>query len=93
MTDVTVTDLGDLRYGVEIADGESARSSHTVTVPQELLDDLQLTERDATRLVWESFQFLLERERPTQILREFSLDEIERYFPGYRSEILPRVIA
>jgi hypothetical protein len=93
MTDVTVIDLGDLRYGVEITDGESARSSHTVTVPQELLDDLQLTEGDATRLVWESFQFLLERERPTQILREFSLDEIERYFPGYRSEILPRVIA
>jgi hypothetical protein len=93
MSDITVTELGDHRYGVEISGGESARSSHIVTVPQELLDDLQLTEGDASRLVWESFQFLLEREKPTEILREFSLDEIERYFPGYRSEILPRVTA
>jgi hypothetical protein len=93
MSDITVTELGDLRYGVQISEGESARSSHTVTVPQELLDDLQLTEADASRLVWESFRFLLEREKPTEILREFSLDEIERYFPGYRSEILPRVTA
>jgi hypothetical protein len=91
MTDITVTALGELQFGVETAEGEQARSSHTVTVPQDLLDDLGLGPEDADGLVRESFEFLLEREKPTQILREFSLDEIGGYFPEYRSEIAARV--
>lgn len=38
-------------------------------------------------LVERSFTFLLEREPPSSILREFQLTDIERYFPEY-----PRVI-
>jgi hypothetical protein len=91
MTDIAVTALGDLRYGVELAEGEAAISSHTVTVPPELLDDLGLTEAGADSLVEESFRFLLEREKPTQILRAFSLDDIGRYFPEFRSEIATRL--
>jgi hypothetical protein len=91
MIDISVTALGILRYGVALAEGAAARSTHTVTVPQELLDDLGLTEADADHLVEESFRFLLEREQPTQILRAFSLDDIGRYFPEYRSEIAARL--
>jgi len=91
MTDVTVTAMGERRFGVEVAEGDQARSAHTVTVPEDLLDDLQLGPDDAELLVRESFEFLLEREKPTQILPEFSLDEIERYFPDYRSDIAARV--
>ncbi len=38
-----------------------------------------------------SFEFLLEREPATSILREFSLDVISRYFPGYPAEIRARL--
>ena len=43
---------------------------------------------DATAaLVRSSFQFLLEREAATSILRRFSLDVIGDYFPEYRREM------
>lgn len=42
---------------------------------------------DVTDLVRRSFDFLLEREPNTSILREFDLSAIERYFPEYRQLI------
>ena len=90
MSDVTVTPLGDGQVAVEIVEGQ-ARTSHLVTVSEQLLGDLALMEADAERLVRESFRFLLEREKATQILPEFSLDQIGDYFPEYRSEIAARV--
>jgi hypothetical protein len=38
---------------------------------------------DVTALVRRSFEFLLAREANTQVLREFSLSDIERYFPEF----------
>ena len=43
------------------------------------------------RLVEVSFDFLLEREPHTSILREFELTEIGRYFPEYPAVIGDRV--
>jgi hypothetical protein len=37
-----------------------------------------------------SFEFMLARESNTSILREFDLSTIERYFPEYAREIVPR---
>ena len=45
---------------------------------------------DVTLLVARSFDFLLAREDNTSILREFDLSTIERYFPEYAREIVPR---
>ena len=42
---------------------------------------------DVTALVRRSFDFLLAREPNTSILREFSLADIERYFPEFAKEI------
>jgi hypothetical protein len=42
---------------------------------------------DVTDLVRRSFEFLLAREANTQILREFSLSDIERYFPEFAKKI------
>ena len=42
-------------------------------------------------LVRASFEFLLEREPATSILREFSLDVISQYFPSYPAEICARL--
>jgi hypothetical protein len=38
-------------------------------------------------LILRSFEFLLERESNTSILREFDLRVIGRYFPEYENEI------
>jgi len=46
---------------------------------------------DPHELVRESFCFLLEREPPESILSRFDLPVIERYFPGYGSEIRRRL--
>ena len=46
---------------------------------------------DPQELVRESFCFLLERESPESILSTFDLPVIERYFPGYGSEIARRL--
>jgi hypothetical protein len=46
---------------------------------------------DPKELVRESFRFLLEREPPESILSRFDLPVIERYFPGYGSEIARRL--
>ena len=42
---------------------------------------------DVSDLVRRSFEFLLARESNTSILREFSLADIERYFPEFAKEI------
>jgi hypothetical protein len=40
-------------------------------------------------LVRRSFEFLLEREPASSILREFRITDIERYFPEYPTVIRP----
>jgi hypothetical protein len=47
-----------------------------VTVPERLGEGLELRDDDLERVVRESFRFLLERERATSILAQFSLSDI-----------------
>jgi hypothetical protein len=58
-------------------------------------DDLERWSRgpakeDVEDLVRRSFDFLLERESPSSILRTFDLPVIERYFPEYDRVIKKR---
>lgn len=39
-------------------------------------------------LIKKSFEFLLTRESKEQILQEFHLSEIEKYFPNFKKEIM-----
>ena len=62
---------------------------HSVTVSQ---DDLKrwgrgTAKEDVEDLVQRSFDFLLERESASSILRTFDLSVIERYFPEYNRVI------
>ena len=66
------------------------RTQHRVLVSDDDLHRYGAT--DVTDLVWRSFEFLLEREPATSILREFGIREIERYFPEYREEITRRTV-
>ncbi len=90
MSDITVTAMGPGEFGVQVREGDTT-TSHRVTVPDELLDDLAMPDLDQERLVEESFAFLLEREPATSILADFSLTTISRYFPEYHDELRSRL--
>jgi hypothetical protein len=68
-----------------VIDHRGEHTEHSVTVSQ---DDAKRWGRgsakeDVEDLVRRSFDFLLERESPSSILRSFDLPVIERYFPEY----------
>jgi hypothetical protein len=86
---IGVRGMGEHEYAVELRAGEGT-THHRVTVPPDLVADLA-PDADEERLVRESFEFLLEREKATQILADFSLDVIPRYFPEYPDEIRSRL--
>ena len=90
MTQVQVTAMGPNEFGVTVR-GEGAETSHKVSVPNALVEALDLPEVDVEVLVKESFDFLLERESPASILREFPLTTISDYFPEYVAELRRRL--
>ena len=66
-------------------------TEHTVTVSPEYVQKLTQGYSDAIKLIEKSFEFLLEREPNTSILRSFELSVIDRYFPEYEREISKRL--
>jgi len=76
-------------FAVEVRDG-TVTTSHTVTVPPALTEALRWPQGHERELVESSFDFLLDREPATQILRRFSLDVIGDYFPDYAREMTRR---
>ena len=72
---------------------ERSSSSHTVTVSGDDATRLA-TATDPShveRLVYETFDFLLEREPKESILSSFDLSVVRRYFPEYEHEIQSRL--
>lgn len=88
MADIAITSRGPRQFDVQLREGDG-QTSHNVTVPEDLIEELGLPADDLEHVVRESFEFLLEREPASSIMSEFSLDVIARYFPEYRHE-LPR---
>jgi hypothetical protein len=75
---------------VEVED-QGERTRHTVMVSASDLRRWGRGEDGAAveDLVRRSFDFLLEREPPSAILRRFDLSVIERYFPDYDQQLKP----
>jgi len=90
MAQIEITSRGEREFEVQLR-GDDGGTSHHVTVPEELMEDLGVSDEQLEDLVRESFEFLLEREPASAIMSEFSLDVIERYFPEYRREIPKRL--
>ena len=90
MADITISSMGPREFDVQVRESD-LETNHRVTVPESLIDDLQLPEDDLERVVRESFHFLLEREPASSILSEFSLDQISDYFPEYSEELTTRL--
>jgi len=85
MADISISPLAPREFRVQVREGDR-ETTHQVTVPERLGEGLELRDDDLERVVRESFRFLLERERATSILAQFSLSDISRYFPEYPSE-------
>jgi len=66
-------------------------TTHDVTVEPSYSRRLVGEDIDTRKLVEKSFEFLLQRESNTQILRKFDLSVIQQYFPEFESEIRKRV--
>jgi hypothetical protein len=62
-------------------------TQHTVTVTPDYWQKLTDGRVPAETLIRKSFEFLLERENNTSILRSFDLPVIQRYFPEYERTI------
>lgn len=90
MADITVTSIGARKFHVQIRD-DDLETSHHVTVPENLINELRLPEDSLDRVVRESFVFLLEREPASSIMPVFSLDIISGYFPEYKEKLPERL--
>jgi hypothetical protein len=73
-------------WACDVTVEDAATTTHRVRVSAD--EHRRYGGGDVTDLVRRSFDFLLARETNTSILREFSLAEIERYFPEFVN--LPR---
>jgi hypothetical protein len=90
MTDIDVrcatAASGGWTCSVIVHDGAD-ETRHEVTATPAELERLAPGAANPTALVERSFEFLLEREPPSSILRSFELSVISRYFPEYEREI------
>jgi hypothetical protein len=85
MPTVSVKKLDDSTFEVTVND--RSPTTHIVTVAPDYADKLTQGSVPVEKLVARSFDFLLERESNTSILRRFDLPVIARYFPEYEREI------
>jgi hypothetical protein len=86
MQDIQVTKIDEVHYEVTV-NGKTS-TTHHVTVQDAYATKLTNNQISKEALVKKSFEFLLEREPNTSILRHFDLTVISRYFPEYESTIL-----
>jgi hypothetical protein len=82
---INVQKIDDQTFEVTVED--RTVTTHRVTVKPEVYQDLTKGEVSIEMLIEKSFEFLLQREPNTSILRSFDLPIIGRYFPEYEKTI------
>ena len=82
---IKVEKTGDEIYKVTVK--SVSTTSHTVTLSDSYYQKLTGGKITPEELIRKSFEFLLEREPNTSILRSFELPVIGRYFPEYEQVI------
>mgnify|MGYP003575506399 CR=1 FL=1 len=85
MANIEVTESSPNSFSVTVHGTQT--TTHQVNVKPDYAQQLS-TQCSLAELVQASFQFLLDRESNSSILRSFDLSVIERYFPEY-----PKVIS
>lgn len=84
MINVKKIDKSTYRVVVE----NRSMTSHMVTLPLKYYEKLTNKGVSPEVLIEKSFEFLLEREPNTSILRSFELSVIGKYFPEYEDIII-----
>jgi len=82
---ISVEKIDETTFRVTV--GAATATTHTVTVSEAYRRKLVGDDVPAERLVEKSFEFLLEREPNTSILRTFDLPVIQQYFSEYERTI------
>ena len=82
---ITVKKIDNRTFDVTVA-GRTT-TTHRVTVDSAYHEKLTDGHMSTEKLVEKSFEFLLQRESNTSILRTFELPVIGRYFPEYETTI------
>ncbi len=88
MAEITVTETGSgdgTVCEVVVTDGRS-KTTHRVTVPEDLYQRLTSGNISKAQCVEAAFHFLLDRESKESILRSFDLPLISNYFPEFERE-------
>jgi hypothetical protein len=81
MAEIKVLQTDETTFQVSITD--ETTTTHEVKVPPDYAFKLTSGKITTAQLIKKSFEFLLEREPNTSILRSFDLSVIARYFPEY----------
>jgi hypothetical protein len=81
MAEINVSQLDEMTFQVTVAD--KSTTTHEVRVQADYALKLTAGKISTLQLLKKSFEFLLEREPNTSILRSFDLSVISRYFPEY----------
>ncbi len=85
MADISVVEIDTNTYQVTVS--AQTTTMHMVTVQADYAQKLTNGRISNTELLKKSFEFLLQRETNTSILRSFDLSVISRYFPEFEREI------
>ena len=86
MVQINITQIDDDNFEVHINNG--VNTTHQISVQPDYALKLTAGKISTAELVKKSFEFLLQRESNTSILRSFNLSAIARYFPEYEREIM-----
>ena len=82
---IQVNKMDEGKYKVRVE--QKSATFHTVNAEPEYVDKLTGGNASAEELIHKCFEFLLEREPNTSILRSFDLPVIGRYFPEFEETI------
>jgi hypothetical protein len=86
MSGIEVKKLNETTFEVMVRDRTA--TTHTVSVTPDYAAKMCGGRFSVEQLIINSFEFLLQRESNTSILRSFDLPVIARYFPEYEREML-----
>lgn len=86
MEKIEIHQIGDDRYQIEVS-SMGNRTIHEVILSDQYwykLVDKKISKKD---LLKRSFEYLLKREKPEDILSSFLLENISQYFPDFERDI------
>lgn len=85
--DIYISHDSDDIFYVRVCDIAGTETVHRVSVSSEQLRDLGVGNIGTHRILQHAFLFLLEREAPEAILKEFSLPDVTQHYPEFPQAI------